>query len=104
MEESKYIINVRGKIQPQSHRLHKTMNIYKATKKAIKAKGFIANEAFYDTEDRTGVVIQPGNSKDGCICIYVENGKEKSRCKRWQPTADLLVSKEWIVVLRGDKL
>ena len=69
------------------------MNIYKAAKKARKRKRFIARKKYIRTV-LAGVKIKPTDSAECCI-VFKNN---KSSVSRWNPSAEDLAAKDWIIV------
>ena len=69
------------------------MNIYKAVKKARKRKRFITRKKYIRTM-LANVKIKPTNSTECCI-VFKNN---KSSTSRWNPSAEDLVAKDWIIV------
>ena len=69
------------------------MNIYKAVKKANKRKCFITRKKYIRTV-LAGVKIKPTDSAECCI-VFKNN---KPSASRWNPSAEDLAAKDWIIV------
>lgn len=70
------------------------MKLYKAIKKAEKHECYITR-AKYLNVGINHVRIKPTNSEKCCI-VYKDN---KPSAYRWNPTAEDLIAKDWIVVI-----
>ena len=66
------------------------MDIGKAVSEAYRLGKCITNSSFPDTK------IKPTNDKGNCIVMYAD-GKNPSKYG-WQPTAEDLMRRDWVVV------
>lgn len=78
------------------------MNIYEATKEAMRVDGWIKRPW---GNDGWSILVKPTDTGDAClICVANERGEQrKTPAKRWQPQAEDLIAEDWeIVIGEGD--
>lgn len=74
------------------------MNIQKAVRKAMEINGYIAREEYDNEKAFHRTRIKPTNSYATCVLHTFDlTGKEISRCKNWNPTAEDLLANDWDV-------
>lgn len=67
------------------------MNIYEATKEALRVGGWIKRPWGDD-----GFYVKPTDTGDACLVFAHE---KKSPAKRWNPFAEDLIAEDWEVVI-----
>ncbi len=71
------------------------MVISEAVKLAMEQGGMIYRKGIWSDKGFSNVFIRPTNSYDNCIVVKYQDGKEKSSCRNWNPTAEDLMADDW---------
>lgn len=74
------------------------MHIHEAAKKAMKIGGKMVRLSAVKTESEIYSAITPTNSYDACLLTVMKNGKPERTCRWWNPTADDLMARDWVVI------
>lgn len=78
------------------------MYIHEAIKKALRTGGVIKRENCTFGEEVRIAVIEPTNHYDCCNLVIHHNGAEQRTNRMWQPTADDLMTDNWVVINTTD--
>lgn len=74
------------------------MNIVEAVKSAIESGCYITRASIDDEKAFHRTRIKPTNSYGNCIAYtFDQNGNQVHHCKNWNPSADDLMSEDWIL-------
>lgn len=71
------------------------MYIQDAVKQAISSNAKVYREKVNRDSGIKKMYIKPTNSYDACVVMILEDKKEVSSCRNWNPTADDLMSDDW---------
>ena len=71
------------------------MKISEAVQLAMEQEGMIYRKGIWSDKGFSNVFIRPTNSYDNCIVVKYQDGKEKSSCRNWNPTAEDLMADDW---------